>query len=81
MDTKTVSKLIEDLQTENGTYVERIMQLTMDVSRLKVQNDKYREALEHIGIDDDSDCKECWEGEDLSSHYFNLAREALRENK
>ena len=43
-----VSKLIEDLQTENGTYVERIMQLTMDVSRLKVQNDKYKEALEHI---------------------------------
>jgi regulator of replication initiation timing len=36
------------LKVENDTLAERIAQLTMDVSHLKVQNDRYREALENI---------------------------------
>lgn len=41
-------KMTLDFQSRYQGALERIEQLTMDVSHLKVQNDKYREALENI---------------------------------
>lgn len=37
---------IERLQAENARYIERIEELTSELSKLKVQADRHREALE-----------------------------------
>lgn len=63
-------KMILDFQSRYQGALERIEQLTMDVSRLKVQNDKYREALEVVA-----------NGEAHPLRYYqlrDLAREALK---
>lgn len=41
-----LQQTVLDFQSRYQGALERIEQLTMDVSRLKVQNDKYRDALE-----------------------------------
>lgn len=51
LDQKNMNAMIRDIEAlvkEKAQISERLEQLTMDVSRLKVQNDKYREALERI---------------------------------
>ena len=58
LDQKNMNAMIRDIEAmtkriqQLGQFIrdreERIEQLVMDVSNLKVQNDKYREALENI---------------------------------
>ena len=37
---------IEKLEAENARYIERIEELTSELSKLKVQADRHREALD-----------------------------------
>lgn len=81
-------KMILDFQSRYQGALERIEQLTMDVSRLKVRNDKYREALEFYadeqnwfwdGADNSEVCSSDWD-KDLEGLTFGgrRAREALK---
>ena len=59
------------LKSENARYIERIEELTSELSKLKVQADRYREALELLAKDTSGTCCECLEIKDI-------AREALK---
>ena len=53
LDQKNMNGMIRDIEAlvkEKAQISERIEQLTMDVSNLKVQNDKYREAISAVLI-------------------------------
>lgn len=73
-------KYISQLKAENARYIERLEELTSELSKLKVQADRHREALEFYA-DKTNYSYYCYEynlktcGDDeLGSH----AREALK---
>ena len=72
---------IEELQAENARYIERLEELTSELSKLKVQADRHREALFYISEASWKDyprLSDALDGDYLGDHYSEIATEALK---